>query len=309
MFVEELKINEEGRQQLTIGTPMYPCMCYDQYMDQLAVGEVSWHWQPELEFFIVREGRAQAEGEGFRTELKEGEGLFINGNTLHRVRSLGKERCRYYSILFWPEFLYGTPGSIVEQKYVRPMLECGALDLVKLSPEVPWMRKILHYVRRACETFMEEGYGHEILVRENFSRAWYYFAKNTREAVLQQRAMKDAGGERLKAMLKYIYLHYGEPLNVAGIAGAAGISESECYRCFKKKLGISPAEFLVSHRIRTAAGMLREKDRSITEICYSVGFNNPSYFTKCFREIIGYSPREFRKLLKEEEREELRHDI
>lgn len=309
MYVEELRINEEGKQQLTIGTPLFPCMCYDQYMDQLAVGEVSWHWQPELEFFIVQEGRVLAEGENFQAELGAGEGLFINGNTLHQVRQVGDVRCRYYSILFWPELLYGVPGSIVEQKYVRPMLECGALDLVKLCLDVPWMEKVLHYVKQACREFLVRGYGYEILVRENFSRAWYFFAKNTRDAVERQKSMKDTGGQRLKNMVGFIYAHYGESLDVAQIAGSAGISQSECYRCFKKKLGISPADFLANHRIRTAAGMLRDTSLSITEIGYEVGFNNPSYFTKCFREILGCSPRKYRKRLSEEEREEIRNDI
>lgn len=308
MYVEELKLNHQRKQQLPIGTPLFPCMCYDQYMDQLNAGEVPWHWQSELEFFVILEGRALAESQDAKIPLEVGEGIFVNTNTLHRVTTLDGKRCKYYSILFWPELLYGVPQGIVEQKYVSPVLQCRELGILKLDREIPWQERVLHYVDCAHDEFYREGYGFELLVRENFTRAWYYFVKNTREIIEKSRPEKEDKQRRLKEMITYIYEHYGEPINVAAIAGAAGISESECFRCFKSNLGISPVDFLVNHRIRTAAAILRKDGKSVTEICYEVGFNNPSYFTKCFREILGLSPREYRKRLKEEW-EDIHHDL
>lgn len=309
MFVEELQLNQEKKQQLTIGTPLFPCMCYDQYMDQLIEGEVPWHWQEELEFFVVCKGRAQVECQDGQIELKQGEGVFISSGTLHRVRNLEEDRCKYYSILFRPELIYGTPQGIVDQRYVRPVLECRELALVKFDRKIPWKRKVLEYVDSAREAFHNREFGYELLVRENFSRAWYHFVINVQSLLGKSRQAPNEKERRMKSMVKYIYDHYEEAITVAQIAKAAGISESECFRCFRKELGSSPVDFLMNHRIRTAAGLLRYTGQSVTEISYGVGFNNPSYFTKCFREILHCTPREYRKKLKAEERKEVRHDL
>ncbi|HIX58563.1 MAG TPA: AraC family transcriptional regulator [Candidatus Blautia gallistercoris] len=309
MFVEELRLNEKKKQQLSIGTPLFPCMCYDQYMDQLIDGEVPWHWQEELEFFVVCQGKAQMECQEMQVEIEEGEGVFIGSGALHRASAMDGKRCKYYSILFQPELIYGMPQGIVDQRYVRPVLECRELSFVKFDRKTEWMQKVLYYVGRAREAFHNGTFGYELLVRENFSRAWYYFVVNTRSMVEKRNQELDEREQRLKDMVKYIYDHYEESVNVAQIAQAAGISESECFRCFRKNLGTSPVEFLLNHRIRTAAGLLRDTGKSVTEISYGVGFNNPSYFTKCFREILNCTPREYRKREKAEERKEMRHDL
>jgi AraC-like DNA-binding protein len=95
-------------------------------------------------------------------------------------------------------------------------------------------------------------------------------------------------------MLGYIHTHYAEPLTVSQIAAASAISESECYRCFRKVLDTSPIDYLLQYRIRAAAGLLASPDRSVSDICFATGFNSPSYFAKVFRQELQCSPRKYR---------------
>ncbi|HYX06108.1 MAG TPA: two-component regulator propeller domain-containing protein [Bacteroidales bacterium] len=72
-----------------------------------------------------------------------------------------------------------------------------------------------------------------------------------------------------------------------------GISANQAYRKIKALTGQTAKEFIRNQRLKTSATLLMQKKRSISEIIYMVGFSSPSYFTRCFREYYGCTPKEF----------------
>jgi AraC-like DNA-binding protein len=56
---------------------------------------------------------------------------------------------------------------------------------------------------------------------------------------------------------------------------------------------MSASEFIRSERLKLAIRLLKESDASVSEIAYQVGFNTPSYFGKCFKEVYKCSPNEY----------------
>ena len=72
-----------------------------------------------------------------------------------------------------------------------------------------------------------------------------------------------------------------------------GVSRMQLYRKLKALTGQSSSEFLRSQRLKLASVLLKTNKISISEIGYSVGFNDPSYFTKCFKQEFGCSPSEY----------------
>ena len=95
--------------------------------------------------------------------------------------------------------------------------------------------------------------------------------------------------------MEFIENHFFEKILVEDIAGAAGVSVRECTRCFSKVIGQPPIEYLNRLRIRQAAGMLVETDRSIGDISERCGFVSDSYFGKMFKELMGCTPSSYRK--------------
>jgi len=73
------------------------------------------------------------------------------------------------------------------------------------------------------------------------------------------------------------------------------ISESGFYRHFKEWAGVSPNEYRTNMRIAAAKSMLRNSAISIREIAEQVGFPDPYYFSRCFRRLVGMSPRAYRE--------------
>jgi len=88
---------------------------------------------------------------------------------------------------------------------------------------------------------------------------------------------------------------YAQPLNVASLAQMTHTSEAHFIRTFKTAFGETPHRYLQRRRVERAMFLLRQTDRSVTEISLDVGFFSLGTFSRTFREIIGASPTEFRR--------------
>lgn len=103
---------------------------------------------------------------------------------------------------------------------------------------------------------------------------------------------------------RYIRLNLNEPLTLHQIARQAGSSSYHFARLFLAYAGETPFDFLRRIRVATALRMLQEDpEGAVTEIALDVGYETPSAFNKAFKKILQISPRDFRKLGKEEQYE------
>ena len=87
---------------------------------------------------------------------------------------------------------------------------------------------------------------------------------------------------------------YAEPLDVRTVAAVAHISEAHFSRCFRQVFGETPHRYLQRRRVERSMFLLRETDRSVTDICFDVGFGSLGTFSRTFREIVGESPSGYR---------------
>jgi len=87
---------------------------------------------------------------------------------------------------------------------------------------------------------------------------------------------------------------YAQPLDVAALARIAHVSPAHFTRTFRATFGETPHRYLQRRRIERAMFLLRETDRSVTDICFQVGFGSPGTFSRTFHEIVGRSPRTYR---------------
>ena len=87
---------------------------------------------------------------------------------------------------------------------------------------------------------------------------------------------------------------YAEPLDVRTVAAVAHVSEAHFIRCFRTVFGETPHRYLQRRRVERSMFLLRETDRSITDICFDVGFMSLGTFSRTFREIIGETPSSYR---------------
>ena len=87
---------------------------------------------------------------------------------------------------------------------------------------------------------------------------------------------------------------YAEPLDVRAIAAVAHISEAHFIRSFGATFGETPHRYLQRRRVERSMFLLRETDRSVTDVCFDVGFTSVGTFSRMFREIVGQTPSDYR---------------
>jgi|SRR2546421_9934340 len=90
---------------------------------------------------------------------------------------------------------------------------------------------------------------------------------------------------------------YFEPLGVEDLARAAGFSRAHFSREFRRTFGEAPHAYLLTRRLERAAALLRDTDRSVAEICFSVGLQSVGSFTTTFTRTYGMSPTAYRAAL------------
>jgi AraC-like DNA-binding protein len=87
---------------------------------------------------------------------------------------------------------------------------------------------------------------------------------------------------------------YAEPLSVDDLARAAGLSRAHFSQEFRRVFGVTPHGYLLTRRLERAATMLRTTDRSVADICMSVGLQSVGSFTSSFTRTYGRPPTAYR---------------
>lgn len=87
---------------------------------------------------------------------------------------------------------------------------------------------------------------------------------------------------------------YAKPLDVPTLAEVAHVSAAHFIRVFKATYGETPHRYLQRRRVERAMFLLRETNRSVTEICFEVGFGSLGTFSRTFTSIVGESPTTYR---------------
>ncbi|MBK8807389.1 MAG: response regulator [Bacteroidales bacterium] len=100
----------------------------------------------------------------------------------------------------------------------------------------------------------------------------------------------------IKSVSKVLELHYSDSqFSVEKFAVEMGYSRSQLFRKLKAVLDISPVEYLKVYRLKRAKELLAVSGKRVSEIAYEVGFNDPMYFSSCFKSYYGQSPNSFSK--------------
>ena len=108
--------------------------------------------------------------------------------------------------------------------------------------------------------------------------------------------VRPADRRRAVAAALWIDANSSEAVELATIASHVGVSAFHFLRMFAAVVGVTPHQYLVRTRLRNAARLLVDGDRSITDVAGEVGFGDLSNFVRTFRRAAGVSPRRFRRL-------------
>jgi transcriptional regulator of acetoin/glycerol metabolism/AraC-like DNA-binding protein len=99
----------------------------------------------------------------------------------------------------------------------------------------------------------------------------------------------------MRRVREYVETRLGESIDLAALAGIAGLSLYHFARAFKQSVGVAPHHYLVQRRIERAQELLARTELSLSEIALATGFSDQSHFARHFRQMLGLTPGQFRR--------------
>ena len=290
----ELMLDDRQREKLQGYDPGFPYTAIDCRFDGYSGPCVDWHWHATLEINVCASGLLKTSTQRGEYIVREGDAVLVNANVLHRNEAYeGAPGVRVQTHMFDRSLV--AAAELPQRRYVAPVVECTLLDALPLFRENAEHRAVLEALDRAFEAASEEKDGYELEICGLLNRAWQGVYAQALPVIGARQPLPRMETARLKQMLGFIREHYAEDISPVDIAAAAGVCERECFRCFKQELGTTPLSSLTDFRVRKAAELLRETDRSVTDIASACGFATSSYFGKVFRRRMNLSPLAYRR--------------
>lgn len=103
---------------------------------------------------------------------------------------------------------------------------------------------------------------------------------------------------RMQQICAYVMAHYVHTITLDDIAAEVGMNRSAFCSYFKRCKGMTFSNFVTQYRLNTACDLLKHSQKSVSEICYLVGFNDLPHFVRVFTNAMGISPSKYRKRFK-----------
>ena len=255
---------------------------------EYAAGHIPAHWHTELEIFQLQSGCVEVVvGDASRT-LHPGQGCLVNTGVLHAFTAVGAQPCLYRSFVFDAGIVSGSPGSVFDTRYLRPLLENGPAAVWFSAADTAFSAAF----GRAFAACVQEGDAYEFTVREALTALLLHARSLAAPAPV--RKAPSAQEQRIKQMLEWIDANLDAAITVKHVAAAAGVCPRECQRIFGRYLHQRPMEYVQRRRLLTAAAQLAQTSLPVTEIALNCGFASPGYFSACFRRLLGCTPGQYR---------------
>ena len=290
----ELMLDDRQREKLQGYDPGFPYTAIDCRFDGYSGPCVDWHWHATLEINVCASGALKTSTQRGEYIVREGDAVLVNANVLHRNEAFeGAPGVCVQTHMFDRSLV--AAAELPQRRYVAPVVECTLLDALPLFRKNAEHRAVLEALDRAFEAASEEKDGYELEICGLLNRAWQGVYALALPVIGARQPLPRMETARLKRMLGFIRDHFAEDISPADIAASAGVCERECFRCFKQELGTTPLATLTDFRLRKAAELLRETDRSVSDIAAACGFANSSYFGKVFRSRMNLSPLAYRR--------------
>lgn len=244
--------------------------------------QMPFHWHKETELLHIIQGTFQLSLDGVEICLQEGELCYIPGGTLHGGEPVD---CLYECIDFDPTKLLHQADYA--RRYLRRIENGHSAIRTQFTTSEPGILKSATRLFAAAQSKCE---GWELLVMAGlFDFYGTVVEKHYYEDVLTRNSNQQKV-QQIKTAIEFIETNYGNSISLEDIAQAAGLSPKYFCRYFRMITNRTPIDYLNYYRIEKACYLLEQKKGSITEVAYDCGYNDTSYFIRCFKKYKHTTP-------------------
>lgn len=263
--------------------PIYINYGRTSVIDKLEDGKCEIHEALEIKYFY--EGRCTLLIGNETVVAKAGDVIIINPYEFHATISCSEERARYHLIMVGLDFFPTLPDLGTD---LRTLLFSENKAFVKSISDSEELRT---HLTSAVTEYVTHRSAYKLKIRGLMLEVL---------AILLRRGLIDSpnvGSEQriryhitIEPALKKIRNDFKSNITLDELADICCINKYHFCRIFKEAMGISPMQYLCDYRLNNADIMLRNTTRSISDIISDSGFNDESYFYRCYKKHFGETP-------------------
>lgn len=258
-----------------------------------SVDSFEMHWHNLMEILLVLEGTVEVRIGGQDYYLKENDFILINCNELHSTKRI-KDDNILLALQINPDFFKDYFPQINKIK-----IDCKSFNARK--EEQGKFDFIRWYIGKIVLESNKKIKGYKLRIGSYLYLLGDYLINNFKYDILDndKEELRDSDIFRLKRIADYVNVNIDKKITLKEIAEKEHISYYYLSHFIKDKTGMSFQEYLNYMRLDRAVNMLRNTDKSITEISNNSGFSNISFFNKIFKENYSCTPTGYRKQIKD----------
>ncbi len=280
---------EEKRQH---STPLIPYSFYEVRIPE-TVNNVPMHWHNEFELNRVVRGTGEFICGDNHFTATEGDIILFPPNVLHAAYPQENGDLYYQVIVFHTSMLGATNNDRSTMECIRPIIN-GTTQIT--APICPKSENYTAF-KAATDQIFSCVSGNlpqlDLLMKSELLR--FFWLLNQTNNVSAHNTPSISYTELVRPALEYMMKNFHENISIDYLADLVHLSKSYFMSCFKKAVGIGAIEHLTHLRINAACDALADTNKIISEIAFTCGYNNLSNFNRQFKQIMGCSPKEYRK--------------
>lgn len=166
-------------------------------------------------------------------------------------------------------------------------------------------------ITRLTDLFTEEHYNKDTFIDFAIKELILRFVKTPARDKIELEENEELENETnpsIEAVLGYIKEHIEEPISIDTLTDIASMSKAAFFRTFKETLDISPIDYINRERVEVAKNRLVDISKSVTDICYELGYNHMTYFIRVFKKYEGITPKQFQIKQNKENQENIKNE-
>ncbi len=264
----------------------YPCAIFENTQ------RVAAHWHDEMEIIFVKSGFGVVQVDLDSYKVKQNSVVFVAPGRLHAIDADNKTQMEYDTSIFALSIL-DAKDDWCRDKIFEP-LRNGTFNLpVILNEGDKGHSQIAECLNKAGQICACQNSGYPLLVKAQLLEL-FYILYNNRQSVKDKEPVLLCS-DRTKQALQYVEQNYSQPISIEQIASQLCCSPSHFMRFFKKAVGVPFVYYLNNYRLAMAARMLEETKVAVITIAQMCGFENLSYFNRCFKKVYKCTPTQYRQ--------------
>ena len=267
---------------------------YNTYLCSIPLdfNSVKTHWHDEIEIIVIKKGIGIVSVDLTAYNVKAGDIIFILPAQLHSIEQKNNDVMEYENILFKSSLIKTSGQDYCGNNFLQPLLS-GKLNLNPVIDHTcNYQAELSDIIRNIDNLCDSRPYGYQLAVKGYLFQVMYVLVSNCGE--IKRKNVSRKSLEKTKSILTYIADNYKKSISIEEISNYCFYSKSYFMKFFKETMGMGFIQYLNDYRLEIAAKMLLDTSDNILDVALNTGFENLSYFNRCFKRKYGVTPRKYR---------------